>query len=190
MAPVGDASRYQGKLFSILYRFCIRQRFKNLFEVVIRNQAVGLEPYQYLRHVFTELHHAEDMDAFEVLLLWNNDSTQNFRRSTSLRSINGLRLFGAYKQAEIQVKSGDYGPDSNRPDPPPSYRWCVRIQAKDQRTDPGVLDAHRGKLASRLLAVPLQFPHTPAAAESKRWLLIYPKASHPEECTNDLPHGL
>ena len=43
----------------------------NLYSLIETAKANGLEPYQYLRQVFTELPQAETVDQIEALLPWN-----------------------------------------------------------------------------------------------------------------------
>jgi hypothetical protein len=43
----------------------------NLYSLVETAKANGLNPYAYLRHLFTELPNAEGIEAFEQLLPWN-----------------------------------------------------------------------------------------------------------------------
>ena len=42
----------------------------NLYSLVETARANGLEPYAYLRHLFTELPKAQSVEAIEVLLPW------------------------------------------------------------------------------------------------------------------------
>ncbi|TCO78309.1 transposase domain-containing protein [Chromatocurvus halotolerans] len=42
----------------------------NLYSLIETAKANGLEPYDYLRRVFTELPRAETLDAIETLLPW------------------------------------------------------------------------------------------------------------------------
>jgi len=43
----------------------------NLYSLIETAKANGLEPYDYLRRVFTELPKAQTVDAIEALLPWN-----------------------------------------------------------------------------------------------------------------------
>ena len=44
-----------------------------LYSLIETAKANGLEPYAYLRHVFTELPKAETLEDMEALLPWNVD---------------------------------------------------------------------------------------------------------------------
>ena len=48
----------------------------NLYSLIETAKANGLEPYIYLRHLFTELPKAETVEAIEVLLPGNIDKDQ------------------------------------------------------------------------------------------------------------------
>jgi hypothetical protein len=48
----------------------------NLYSLIETAKAKGLEPYVYLRHLFTELPKAETVEAIEVLLPGNIDKDQ------------------------------------------------------------------------------------------------------------------
>ena len=43
----------------------------NLYSIIETAKANGLEAYDYLRHIFTELPKAKTLDAFDALLPWN-----------------------------------------------------------------------------------------------------------------------
>ena len=48
----------------------------NLYSLIETAKANGLEPYAYLRHVFTELPKADTVEAIEALLPGNIDKDQ------------------------------------------------------------------------------------------------------------------
>ena len=48
-------------------------RFTNLYSLIQKAKANRLEPYQYLRHVFTESPKADTVEAIEALLPANID---------------------------------------------------------------------------------------------------------------------
>ncbi|MFN3078140.1 MAG: transposase domain-containing protein, partial [Alphaproteobacteria bacterium] len=45
----------------------------NLYSLIETAKANGLEPFAYLRHLFTELPTAQTVDDYEKLLPWNID---------------------------------------------------------------------------------------------------------------------
>ena len=44
-----------------------------LYSLIETAKAVGIEPYSYLRHLFSALPHAAEVNHFESLLPWNVD---------------------------------------------------------------------------------------------------------------------
>jgi len=44
-----------------------------LYSLIETAKTAGVEPYSYLRHLFTELPHATTVEHFEALLPWNVD---------------------------------------------------------------------------------------------------------------------
>ena len=48
----------------------------NLYSLIETAKANGVEPYQYLRHVFTELPKVTTVEDIEQLLPWNTQSRQ------------------------------------------------------------------------------------------------------------------
>jgi transposase len=54
----------------------------HLYSLIVTTKANGLEPYAYLRHLFTELPKATTADDIEALLPWNVELTRSVGDAT------------------------------------------------------------------------------------------------------------
>ncbi|MBF0605229.1 MAG: transposase domain-containing protein [Nitrospirae bacterium] len=65
-----DPFRLGNRLLNALVAFCVKAS-ANIYSLIETAKASGLEPYAYLRKVFSEIPNAVTVDDFEALLPWN-----------------------------------------------------------------------------------------------------------------------